>query len=105
MSDKIGYVGYQESESGNFYSKETHKKLDDEIKNLVDSATETVRKIIKERTVEITKLSEVLLEKETLNLKQIREILGDRPFEDKDNFKIYFDEVEKNEEEKEEKEN
>ena len=37
------------------------------------------------------RLSEALLQKETLDLKAILEILGDRPFPSKANFKAYLE--------------
>jgi AFG3 family protein len=38
-------------------------------------------------------LSDLLLEKETIDLKQIVSILGERPFEAKENYKAYLEEV------------
>lgn len=39
------------------------------------------------------RLSDVLLEKETIDFKTIHGILGDRPFEPRENFKKYLQEV------------
>lgn len=51
-------------------------------------------------------LSDALLEKETLDLNDIVGILGERPFEPKENYKSYISakEIDKGLEEKEEKE-
>lgn len=43
MSDKLGYVGYIESEYSKTYSDATNKLIDDEIKRLIDEATERTR--------------------------------------------------------------
>lgn len=38
-------------------------------------------------------MSDLLLEKETIDLKQIVSVLGERPFEAKENYKAYLEEV------------
>jgi hypothetical protein len=49
--------------------------------------------LVKERRSEIQALSDLLLEKETIDLKQIVSVLGERPFEAKENYKAYLEEV------------
>lgn len=49
----------------------------------------------------MNRLAEMLLEKESLDLKQITEVLGDRPFKVKSNFKAYLEEARKSEDERE----
>jgi len=41
----------------------------------------------------IQKLSDLLLEKETIDLKMIVSVLGKRPFPPKSNYKAYLEEV------------
>ena len=48
----------------------------------------------------IQKLSDRLLEKETLDLTEIIKILGPRPFAPKSSFKAFLEEITKAEEEK-----
>jgi ATP-dependent Zn protease len=69
MSDKIGYVGYVENEYSKSYSDATNKLIDDEIKSLIDLASDKTRELVKKHRSEIEKLSSLLLEKETLDLK------------------------------------
>jgi hypothetical protein len=47
-----------------------------------------------EKREQIEALSKNLLEKETLDLRAIRSILGDRPFPAKSNYKAYLEVVE-----------
>jgi AFG3 family protein len=51
----------------------------------------------------LQRLSETLLEKETIDLKGIIEILGDRPFPPKENFRAYLETKKEIEKEKEQK--
>lgn len=46
--------------------------------------------MIAEHAESIKKLSEALLEKESLDLTKLIEILGERPFPPKSNFKAYL---------------
>lgn len=48
----------------------------------------------------IQKLSDRLLEKETLDLTEIVKILGIRPFAPKSSFKAFLEEIQRSEEEK-----
>lgn len=91
MSEKLGYVGYIENDYSKTYSDATNKLIDDEIKFLIDEATERTREILNEKRDLIEKLAEKLLEKETLDLKQINGVLGERPFPPKSNFKAYLE--------------
>jgi hypothetical protein len=50
--------------------------------------------LIEDKREAIEKLAETLLEKETLNLPQIIEILGERPFPMKETMKDYLVEIE-----------
>ncbi len=42
---------------------------------------------------DIQRMSDVLLDKETIDLKDITEVLGPRPFIPKENFKAYLEEA------------
>lgn len=49
MSEKLGYVGYMENEYSKTYSDATNKLIDDEIKRLIDEATERTREILTDK--------------------------------------------------------
>ncbi len=86
MSEKLGNVvwehpgampmwdldGYIER----LYSSETGKEIDEEVKRIIDSAYAEAEKILKEHIEELHKLANKLLEKETLSVEEVKELLG-----------------------------
>jgi cell division protease FtsH len=85
MSDKLGAVSYQESSNGGgysfggssekAYSDKTSEEIDNEVKTILDTANETARKIIKEYRSQIEVLTSALMEFETLDSDDVREIV------------------------------
>ena len=67
--------------------------IDDEVKRIIDECTQKTRVLVKEKRQLIKNLSDLLLEKETIDLKQIVSVLGERPFAAKENYKAYLEEV------------
>lgn len=65
--------------------------MDDEVRNLIKEATERTKSILLANKQAVENLSNVLMEKESLDLKGIIEILGDRPFKPKKNFEEYLE--------------
>ncbi len=57
-------------------SPDTQKEIDLEIRRLVNNALEDARKCLTEHKAELQKLSDALLEKETMSVEEIRELLG-----------------------------
>eukprot|EP01016_Furgasonia_blochmanni_P045488 TRINITY_DN6426_c0_g1_i10.p1 TRINITY_DN6426_c0_g1~~TRINITY_DN6426_c0_g1_i10.p1 ORF type:complete len:197 (+),score=58.13 TRINITY_DN6426_c0_g1_i10:64-654(+) len=101
MSDRIGFLGFSENEYGQrTYSEETGKVIDAEIKRIIDECTERTRQVVKTHKEHIQQLSDTLLVKETLDLRAIVDILGDRPFAPKSNYKAYLEVKRADEEEK-----
>ncbi|MBA3441592.1 MAG: ATP-dependent zinc metalloprotease FtsH, partial [Pyrinomonadaceae bacterium] len=64
------------------YSEDTAIKIDQEVKNIVTEQYERARKIIEENREIITRLTEVLLEHETLDAVQIRRIVAGLPLDE-----------------------
>ncbi len=54
--------------------------IDSEMRALIEECTAKTKKIIKEHKQALLNLSKALLKKETLNLNDIIDILGKRPF-------------------------
>jgi AFG3 family protein len=77
--------------------------IDTEIKRIVDECEKRTFDLITEKKVLIQKLSDRLLEKETIDLNEILKVLGPRPFEPKSSFKAFLEEITKSEIEKTEK--
>ena len=86
MSDKLGARTFGKSEDTVFLGSEVHEQrdysettadvIDKEIKELIVEAEKRAEKVITEKKEELEKLVEVLLVKETLEQKEIKEILG-----------------------------
>ncbi|KAL4454331.1 hypothetical protein ABPG74_012288 [Tetrahymena malaccensis] len=100
MSERIGYVGLKEGDYLKSYSDKTNRIVDEEISLMIKEQTERTRQIILSKKDLIQKLSDALLEKKTLDLSQIKAILGERPFSPKSNYKAYLESNEEQEKEK-----
>jgi len=90
MSEKIGFIGLPDHEYLNQFSDHTSELVDEEIRKIVEDCTKRTRLLISEHRHHIEKLSNALLERETLDLQAITEILGERPFAPKSNVKEYL---------------
>ncbi len=75
------------------------KKIDEEVKRIIDQCAERTRAMIIEHEHSIGKLAEALLEKETLDLMDIIDILGHRPFPLAESLTDYLKEIETRKEE------
>jgi len=72
--------------------------IDKEVRKILRECTERTERLVKEKRCQIEQLSNLLLEKETIDLKQIVGVLGERPFAPKSNYKAYLEEISKSEE-------
>ena len=82
MSESVGLVSFP-SDNETFqkpYSDETAQMIDKEARGLIDACYKTTLDMITERKDLVTELAEALLKKEVLNLDDLNEILGERPF-------------------------
>jgi cell division protease FtsH len=86
MSESLGPLSYGKREEQIFlgreiaqhrdYSELTAQKIDDEVKGIVSKAYEKTTRLIKDNMDTLHKMAHALLEKETLNTKDIDEIMG-----------------------------
>lgn len=86
MSDKMGTLTYGKTEQLGFlgrdlmqqkdYSEETAKKIDEEVRNLVNQAYGRARNILTENRSKLDKLAGALVEKETIDIDEARALLG-----------------------------
>ena len=89
MSDKLGTVQYGERADHIYlgrditrnesFSEETAREIDLEVKRIVMEAKATATRILTEHRDQLDKLANALLEKETLDAAEIRELLGMPP--------------------------
>ena len=85
MSKELGTIAYGENEEEVFLgrsvtrqqnmSEETAKKVDEEVKKIVDKGYERARKILTEKIDDLHKLSKALLIYETLSGDEIRDLI------------------------------
>jgi len=85
MSEKLGPLSYAKNEEQIFlgreiaqhrdYSDETARKIDEEINSLIDTTYRMAKKVLKENLDILHKLAELLLEKETVQGKELDELI------------------------------
>ena len=99
MSKELGTIAYGENEEEVFLgrsvtkqqnmSEETAKKVDEEVKKIVDKGYERARKVLTEKIDDLHKLAKALLIYETLSGDEIRDLIlkdikPSRSFKDED---------------------
>ena len=85
MSDELGFLAYQENEEEVFLgrsvarqqnvSEETAKKIDSEVKKIVEKGYTTAKDILNKKADDLHKLAKALLEYETLSGDEIRDLI------------------------------
>ncbi len=89
MSDVLGPMVYAENEGEIFLgrsitkttnmSEETMRKVDSEIRRIIDEQYAVARKIIEDNRIQIEAMTKALLEWETIDAEQIEDIVAGRP--------------------------
>jgi cell division protease FtsH len=90
MSDQLGPIAYQENEEEVFLgrsvsrtqnvSEETAKKIDSEVKKIVEAGYARAKKILAEKVDELHKVSKALLTYETLSGEEIKKIVFENAY-------------------------
>jgi cell division protease FtsH len=98
MNDVLGPIQYGESHSQvhvradsqpqDTYGPDVANKIDIEVKKIIDAADAQARKLLEDHKDELEKLAQELLEKETLGVEEIRELLGMQPSIDEELSKV-----------------
>lgn len=87
MNDKIGNISFYDPQQENTftkpYSDETAKMIDEEVRKLIDAAYERTKSLLKEKSQQLEKLANALLEREVLFQSDVEALIGKRPFEEK----------------------
>ncbi|OMJ81577.1 hypothetical protein SteCoe_4008 [Stentor coeruleus] len=92
MSQKAGLVSYDLRDR--FYSEATKDILESEVRRIINDSLERTKIILTEKKDLLIKLAERLIEKEMVVHKDLVEILGQRPFEQSDEYKKFISEQE-----------
>lgn len=90
MNDSVGLVSFgQNNSSEQFYkpySEKTATMIDSEARQLINQQYERVKVLLEEKKDLIMALSDKLFEKETLVYKDLKAVLGERPFDIKKEY-------------------
>ena len=81
MSEKVGNLSFYDSNPGGYeltkpYSEKTAQLIDSEAKAIVDEITSRTRKILKDNWEGVTRLAELLIDKEVIMSDDIEAIFG-----------------------------
>jgi AFG3 family protein len=90
MSEKAGLVSYNSSEK--YYSEATRELLDSEVRNIINLCLARTTEMLESKKDLIIKLAETLIEKEGVNHSDLVSILGERPFDQTDEYKKFISE-------------
>jgi cell division protease FtsH len=88
MSEKLGPLSFGKKEEEIFlgreiaqhrdYSEETAQKIDEEVNSVISGNYQKTHKLIKDNLDTLSKLAKALLEKETLDGREIEKIIGNK---------------------------
>jgi len=93
MIDSLGAIKYSAEDRGGYtksYSERTGQMIDEEVRGIINSQYAVCRELLEEKRDKIEELAKVLLEKETLALPDIVDVLGPRPFPMKESLIDYL---------------
>ena len=86
MSESIPNMSYYDSMGGDYgftkpYSEETAEMIDQEAKRIISEQYERAKKILSENEEGHHKIAQLLIDKEVIYADDVKEILGERPWE------------------------
>lgn len=94
MSEKLGFIAFGQEDEPIFlgkqiaqhkdYSESTAQKIDEEVQQILKECMNEVEKLLLDHKDQLTLLAETLVEKETLDDRQIRELIGFPPLENEE---------------------
>ena len=102
MAESLGTIKYSSGEGFQKpYSERTGKMIDTEVQKIIGRQYEVCHQLLTENKQLIENLAERLLEKETIALPDIVEVLGPRPFPQKKELLEYLEELKERADEEE----
>jgi AFG3 family protein len=94
MNAKIGNVSFYDSKQSDYnfnkpYSEETARQIDDEVRNIVQSAYDRTKAMLTEHRDALEIIARELLKKEVLFQNDLERLIGKRPFERDTTYQQY----------------
>jgi len=95
MSEKIGYLSFDTDDQGGFqvqkpFSEKTSRTIDQEVKKIVDECHSRCKNLLVEKSEDVEKVAQLLLEKEVLTRDDMIRLLGPRKFKENADFEKYL---------------
>ncbi|CAG60717.1 uncharacterized protein GVI51_J01265 [Nakaseomyces glabratus] len=98
MSEKIGWINYKKNDDNDLtkaFSEETGVIIDSEVYRIVQECHKRCTDLLKEKAEDVEKIAQLLLKKEVLTREDMINLLGKRPFPERnDAFDKYLNEAE-----------
>ncbi len=99
MNERLGNLSYVDHQ-GEYsfkkpYSDETAELIDGEVRKLINDAYQRTKDLLNEKVDGLEKVAQALLEKEIIYKNDLEEMLGPRPFEEKQLYDKYFEKNQK----------
>ncbi|CAJ0955823.1 unnamed protein product, partial [Ranitomeya imitator] len=96
MSKKLGQVSFDLGRQGEMiadrpYSEATAELIDQEARDLINSAYERTVELITQCKEQVEKVGKLLLEKEVLEKSDMIDLLGPRPFPEKSSYEEFVE--------------
>jgi cell division protease FtsH len=84
MNDKIGNISFHNPQQGEYsftkpYSESTAKTIDEEVRELIETAYNRAKKLLRTKKKELTTVAQALLDKEVIFQKDLEQMIGKRP--------------------------
>ncbi|KAM7175510.1 mitochondrial inner membrane m-AAA protease component AFG3L2 [Macrochelys suwanniensis] len=96
MNEKVGQISFDLPRQGDMvlekpYSEATARLIDEEVRNLINSAYERTITLLMEKKAYVEKVALRLLEKEVIDKSDMVELLGPRPFAEKSTYEEFVE--------------
>jgi len=96
MSEKLGKVSFMPDDNQGMmpqkdYSEKTAELIDEEVKNIVDTAYQRAKDLLTEKSADLHKIAEHLLQNENITQNEVVDLIGKRPFSTPQTYREFMD--------------